>query len=284
MEAKGAVEHSMEKAVESAIDREVPMHRHSGRCMKLIRQMVAEGEETIMECKQSLMHSISPSRVIVTTKRLIIVKPSFWGLYLGHDIISPTEYSIIPYKNLISVIVSRGRLLSTIHLRIHGFTDSASSAKDEGEMRGIRSSAAVRLVKFLEEIIEYREDEYKEEAPYAREERGKIPEERLLATEDAVRRVSEGSSMLIWLGVEPVDYVSAILGVGKERILHMDTSEIAAKDSIEIEQLRNCIFVSYGSTMGSHMAHFLKTKYGVDSYVLREGIVGAARGYFTRRQ
>jgi hypothetical protein len=38
---------------------------------------MTEGEETIMEARQSYFRSLSPDRVILTNKRIIIARPSF---------------------------------------------------------------------------------------------------------------------------------------------------------------------------------------------------------------
>jgi hypothetical protein len=132
------------------------------RCLKLFAHILTNDERTVMEIRQSYLQSVSPDRVVVTNKRVIIVRPSFWGLWAGHNIISPTEISLVPYKNIISVVMSRGRILSTIHMRIHGFTDATSAIRNEGVIMGVSIGDAIKLTNYLEEIIEAREERAKD--------------------------------------------------------------------------------------------------------------------------
>ena len=150
----------MEERLENVQRERADSHVHSDRCKKLFAHMLTDDEWTIMEVRQSYLASISPDRIIATSKRVIIVRPSFWGLWGGHNVISPTELSMVPYKNIISVVMSRGKIFSTIHMRIHGFTDASSAMRNEGMIEGIRHEDAVKLTNYLEGIIEAREDPY----------------------------------------------------------------------------------------------------------------------------
>jgi len=288
--AEGSGSQTEHNRVQGAIDslvKESSTHRHSARCMSLIKHLLTSGEDTILECKQSYLHSISPARVIATTRRIIIVRPSFWGLYLKHDLISPTEYSIIPYKHLISVMMSRGKILSTIHMRIHGFTDSTSSLKDEGEVYGIRTSVAVKLAKFLEEIIEYQDDELmpKVETKLNRKiAPGLAVEIRRVSLQEAQSIVFGNSSKFVWLGLEPLDHVSSILKVEKARVIRSNIAAITDAPSEDLEQYRNCVFVDYHEFMGGKLVEFLKSNYDIDSYVLKDGIRGVAHAYFEQKR
>ncbi|HUB92779.1 MAG TPA: hypothetical protein VL945_02360 [Candidatus Saccharimonadales bacterium] len=277
------VEHRVERAM-AVLSKEKTTHKHGDRCLKLIKHIVTPGEETIMECKQSHFHSLSPTRIIATTRRIIVVRPSFWGLYLGHDLASPTEYSIIPYKHLISVIMSKGRLMSTLHMRIHGFTDTTSLMKDEGEIYGIRTPEAIKLARFLEEIIEYSGEDEKEEKR-ASELMGKGSQEAQNTKKVNLERskfLIESGSSFVWLGVEPLGYVSTILGVDKSKVIKTDTSEITSAGPEALQKFRNCIFVGYDGIMSDRVSSYLKRNHGIDSYVLEGGITNVAHEYFTK--
>ncbi len=278
-------EESVRKAMLSLEAKNAPPHSHGEKCYKLIRHIALAGEEIIFECKQSYLHSISPDMAIATTRRMIIVRPSFWGMYLGHDLVSPTEYSIIPYKHLISVMMSRGKMLSTIHMRIHGFTDATSSLSDEGEIYGIRTPQAVKLAKFLDEIIEYREEEeeYGMKYEHARHARSDAKDPRAISLEDAVSMVSSSKSKFAWIGVEPTEYVSAILGVGNESVVRITTAQITEGSKDQLSMLERCVFVSYGDETSLHLASFLKAKHGIDTYVLQGGIREVAHRYLAKR-
>lgn len=131
-------------------------HKHGRRCFRLICSLIGPGEETLVECKQSKLQSLSPARIIATTRRIVIVKPSFWGLYLGKDLFSSTEYNIIPYRHLTSVDLSRGRVLTTVQMNMEN-PDKGSGLVQEGRMEGIDSENAAKLVDFLGAVIERKE-------------------------------------------------------------------------------------------------------------------------------
>ncbi len=150
--------HKLEDRLEPIQQAHVDGHVHSDRCMKLFSHVLNDDEWTVMEVRQSYLATISPDRVIVTNKRLIVIRPSFWGLWGGHNIMSPTELSMVPYKNIISVVMSRGKILSTIRMRIHGFTDTSTAMRNEGTIEGVRHEDAVKLTNYLEDIVEAKEE------------------------------------------------------------------------------------------------------------------------------
>ena len=65
-------------------------------------------EKSLLIIKQSLLSDFAPSFVMATDKRLVIQNNSFWGLYLGHNFLTPTDSNFIPYKKITSVIHVRG--------------------------------------------------------------------------------------------------------------------------------------------------------------------------------
>ncbi len=129
-------------------------HVHSDKCLSLFGDSLEKNEVTLLEIKQSILAGIAPDRVVATDKRIIMVRPSFWKLYAGHTIASPTEVSYVPYHNLISVITTKGRIFATVHMRIHGFADESREMKKEGQINGVPIAEATRFTRFLEDIIE----------------------------------------------------------------------------------------------------------------------------------
>ena len=180
--------------------------------------------------------------------------------------------------------MSRGKLLSTIHMRIHGFTDTTSAMKDEGEIYGIKSKEAVKLARFLEEIIEYSDEEQREESrasEFARKEE-KLQQAVHKITMEKARELADGGSKFVWVGVEPLGYVSTILNIDKDKVMKANTSQITESAAQELEKFRGCIFVGYGGTMSERISSYLKRNHGIDSYVLEGGITRVAHEYFTR--
>lgn len=278
----GRVGYGVHKAV-AILKKESGTHVHGDRCLRLIKHLLAPDEETLIECRQSYLNNLAPARVIATTRRILVVKPSFWGLYVHHDILAPTEYNIIPYKNLISVIMTKGRILSTIHMRIHGFTESTGTT-NEGEVYGMRTKEAVRLANFLEEIIEYR-DEENEQAGYhvmwRAEEEKEYAAIKRISIDELRQIVNDGKAKVAWLGVEPVDYVSTILKIDKDKIIRTGINTISKESEDEIAKLKDCILVCYQGSMALHFALFLKKAHGMECSVLNNGIMSAAHSYFS---
>ena len=124
------MEASSEKAIKRAVSAleasGVKKHRHSIRCMNILRHVLYIGEDTITEARQSYLKSMAPTRLVATEKRLIIVDPSFWGLWTGHDVFDSTHYIIIPYKHIVSVTVSTGLLFATIKIHTTAGTGPSS--------------------------------------------------------------------------------------------------------------------------------------------------------------
>lgn len=275
----------LEKGVEKGIAllraRSVPPHRHGRRCAHLLGHVITENEETLFESKQSYLHTLTPGRVIATTRRIIIIRPSFFGLYLGHDLLSPTEYHIIPYKNIISVMLTKGRLLSTIHMRIHGFIDTMQ-AGNEGEVPGLRVYGAKLLANFLEEIIEYREEgELEGESAIRSAETGRAytygNDRSAKDIKEAKEIITQDRPRFIWLGIEPAEQVATTLGVVKEKVVRMNIEDITKSDETYASGFTDCIFVCYDGAMASRITKYLKERYNIDSYYLKHGIAALAR-------
>ncbi len=138
------------------------VHLHGERCTRMLGDVMTEGEETLMEVRQSYFRSLSPDRVVLTNKRIIIARPSFWGLYLGFNLFTATDISIVPYHHVISIVVTKGKWFSSLHMRIHGFTDAMTSAaiSQEGEIDGLKIISATRLALFVQDVIEGIEEDH----------------------------------------------------------------------------------------------------------------------------
>ncbi|MDE1823090.1 MAG: PH domain-containing protein [Candidatus Micrarchaeota archaeon] len=255
------------------------MHQHGVRCLRLIGHVLAHDEKTIIEVKQSYLNSISPDRIIATNKRIIIVRPSFWGLYIGRNLLSPTEFSMVPYKNVISVVVSKGKFLSTINMRIHGFTDASAAIRNEGVVNGIRTRQAEKFMDFIEEIVNTRRD-YGANGAKAD---GESAAMRIDAKEhayahsgigidEARRLVASSGKKMVWLGLEPLEYVAYLLGVSQENLTKRDPKEIMELEGERLKEFEGCIFVAYSDAVSEHVINELKEN-GVAAYNLRGGIL-----------
>ncbi len=255
------------------------MHKHNKLCQRHVEHVLAKDEEILFELRQSYLQSISPDRIIATNKRLIIVRPSFWGLYMGHDVLNPSELSFVPYRNVISIMMNRGKILASLHIRIHGFTDSSPEMGKEGNVEGVVIDMAVKFTRFIEEIVELMNEngEAKETAEYTYANSGNKEEHEGLSLDEAKEMVSKGDARFAWTGVEPIGEVAMLLGIKEDEIVKIDLNSIEEK---EIKEINKYIFIFYTWSMGSHIAKFLKEKHGVELHMLKHGIAEYARRKF----
>lgn len=282
---QSSFERAMNRAVNSLKSHGIPLHVHSQRCVNILRHVLYKDEETVLEARESYLRSIAPFRIVATKKRLILVRPSFWGLYMGHDITSPTHYAIVPYKYIIGVSLSKGPLFSSIKIHTSGGVDPGISvtASGEDEIHGVDTKQAVMMTSFIEEVIEYEDEEEKAEekgaaAPKAAE-RQKPQAASGYGTPIAESRslVNAGKAKFVWLGVEPLDDVARVLGVKKDDIIQLSGSHLLKHTDAEISALGNIILVSYDGIMGEHTAKLMKKRFGAEPRVLRGGMIEAAR-------
>ena len=246
----------------------IPCHIHGRRCMNLLRHMLYSDEETLLEVKQHTVQSISPIRVVATNKRLIVVYPSFWGLWTGYDLISPTTYAILPYKYIIGVSMSRGKMLSSIKVHTSGSVDAGSQVKDNSEVQGIKTENAITMTRLLEEIIEYIENIPEPNAHM----QPQAVKNNVVTLHEAKRIIDEKNSKFVWVGIEPVLYVSRLLNVPKESILVINPTKVNSYTEEEAAALDGSVIVSYDGILSMHLSIFLKYKFGAEIYALEGGI------------
>ncbi len=250
----------------------IPIHVHSRRCMNLLKHVLYHNEETLLEAKQHSFQSVSPVRVVATNKRLIVVYPSFWGLWTGYDLVSPTTYAILPYKYIIGVSMSRGKMLSSIKVHTSGSVDSGSQINDNGEVHGIKTGSAITMARLLEEIIEYIEESPDELSARVRNESSGHLKNNIVGLGEAKKIVSVKRSKFVWVGIEPVAYVARLLGVPKEAVLPINPTKVNSYTEEEATALDGSVIVSYDGVLSMHLSIFLKYKFGTDIYALEGGI------------
>jgi len=265
------IHQGVHKAKSSLKERGIPRYQHSPRCMKLLQHILYKDEETLLEAKQHPLQSISPVRMVATNKRLILVYPSFWGLWTGYDLISPTTYAILPYKYIIGVSMSRGKMLSSVKIHTSGSVDTGSEVKDTSEVHGIKTMNAIEMTKVLEEIIEYIEEPSQNGNHRLHHEVHDMGHS-VLNLADAKKLVSDRATKFVWVGIEPTQYVGRLLGVPKEHIIVINPTKINSYSEEEAAALEGSVIVSYDGILSMHISVFLKYKFGTDIYSLEGGI------------
>jgi hypothetical protein len=280
MVEQSSIERAINRAIASLTAKGVRRHQHGRQCMNILRHVLYADEVTILEARQSGFVSLAPTRIVATKKRLIIVDPSFWGLHTGRDISDSTEYTIIPYRYVISVTISKGLFFSSI--TIHTSSGSDNNAKGASEIHGIDHLSALNMATFIEEIIEFEgaeEETEKGAASRRRQEDAPIYSRpnmtEGISLEEARPLVLKGARFL-WTGVEPIEDVARLLGTEKANIIAMSGSHLLKLTKVELEKMPQLVIISYDGIMAVHTANQLKKKFGVEAKVLRGGIMAVA--------
>lgn len=225
--------------------------------MQNIEKFLHKNETVFLKLRQSYLSSISPDTIVLTDKRVIIIHNSFWGLYTGHNIISPTRISTVMLNNIMGTTNSNGKILATVQIRIRGSGEETESPGSGWHIEGIRIPSAQKLSNLLEEYLET--------------DSGKVLEVDLAFAKSLV---DGDKSSIIWLGVEPIDYVAYLLEMDPKKITRVNPIEITNMSPEGIKDLQGKIFVCYSGSVSSQIAKLLKDEYNVKSFVLSGGLTG----------
>jgi hypothetical protein len=257
--------------------------------MNIIGDVLLKDEETIMEVRQSFLYSLAPDRIIVTNRRLILSRPSFWGLYTGTNMLSPTELSVIPYHNLVSVIFTSGRVFATIHMRIHGIADTNEALKTEGALDGVTKEDARIFTRFTEDVIESlpfiagqdgsvttnpNQRKWAQQHVQAEE----LPAElKLINLSKALDILSKKNACFIWLGSGAIsERMLQALKVDSSRVRSLDVLSISALGKEELQKLQYCVLVSDDGSVATYVSKALRRDYAINTYVLEGGLQALA--------
>ncbi len=272
----GRFDNAVKKAREVLSDEEIVKHQHSDTCRRLVKNVLYKDEELILEVKQRLFASIAPGRIFATERRLIIVKPSFWGLYVGKDLVSPTKFDIIPYQYVLGVSITKRLLMSAIKIHHTGMTGPAM----ELGISGLKNRDAIALAQFVEEVIEYESSGAERKGARFKEWPGVLhgKEQYLkIDLEQAVRYVTQEGHRFVWLGVEPAKDVARALGVSEQSIILIDGLALTRSSKAVVEKYASDVLVSYDGVLSRHVARTLGSKFNVQMRILDGGIIAAEK-------
>ena len=128
------------------------------RITEEVNTIISPSETIVLVLRQSILSSIAPDAVVVTDRRVIIVHHSFWGLYLKFDLLSPTKMNIVPFKNMMSVSITKGKFLATLLLRILGSAQSTDETKFEWDVFGLNINDALKATNTIGRLLEGRSE------------------------------------------------------------------------------------------------------------------------------
>lgn len=263
--------------------------------------LLEKGEQILLMIRQSLISDIAPAFIVGTNKRIIIINNSFWGLYANHNILTPTDSNIILYRQITSVMVVRGRIFSSVNIRILGGFESQMSAqkKTEGEIDGLWEKDAVKLAQFIDSRVSEKQRQ-EETGPEFMQKQAEKLNPRLsvhlklyyaykgilngndiaikeLDMDQAQALINTGRSKFVWLGTEPVSHIAELISVSEDRVLRLDPDEIEDLGRDIVKSFDGCVFMCYNGNVSKYVSKYLKKEHNIDSYSLKGGLVGAIK-------
>ncbi len=270
----------------------VPIREHKLDYRSQLKHVLYRDEKILLEVAQSKLEVLTPILLVATNKRLIIIYPSFCGMYFNMDILNPTTYSIIPYRYIIGVSISKGKMLSSIKIHTSGSIDTGSQIKDVDEVHGIPSKRAIAMTNFLGELIQLTEEDHKKLSSGMIYNNNKVTEETQsynleikqdrfnpdllipqIELEKAHELIKENNVPIVWLGLESKDYISKILKVNQDIIKKININEIEKWSKEDILAMEGAVLLSYDGIMSLHVASLLRDKYGLVTYIIRGGLL-----------
>lgn len=125
--------------------------------LKLVQKVLWPDEDVVGTIKQRRIGPggsvVTPTTVVMTNKRLIIVNRASMGLR--------QDYEVIPFTAIVSVRLEHGIISSTVFIRVQGYENDRgllSGGKQEGEIDGLRNRDAVEFADFVNKKLEERLD------------------------------------------------------------------------------------------------------------------------------
>ena len=97
---------------------------------------------------------------------------------------------------------------------------------------------------------------------------------------EAVEISKRENKSLVWLGREPVGYISELLGLGAESFSKKDPEEIVYMDKERLKQFDGCVLVCYHGNTSGFISRFLKKQHAIKSYSLKGGITAVVGEIF----
>ena len=229
--------------------------------MEEVNDFLLPGETVLMTSRQSYLSSVSPDRIYVTDKRLILIHHSFWGLYFGHNIFDATRVDMVKYDSVKGVIITKGKILSSLKIRSRIGTETAEPSSEWG-IDGIRHHEAEIMLNLVQDLVENR---------------GAVRIESF-GLEEAKEVVDAEHTRFLWLGVQDYQAALGVMQVRREKIGQLLPSEIDRLSKAQVEALKGCILVDYNGSLSASVAKYLKKEYNVETFTLKGGLYAVRHG------
>lgn len=139
---EAAVEHAVKRAYQDSGN----AYKLSKKYSHIIKEYLEPEERILLGARQSRLASLSPSILLATNKKLMFLNPSFWRLHTGHVIFKVSNIQFIPYPVIMRISFTRGRRLSSIHIKTLG--GGTININD------LKIKEAKLLLSFIEDVVE----------------------------------------------------------------------------------------------------------------------------------
>lgn len=96
----------------------------------------------------------------------------------------------------------------------------------------------------------------------------------------ALKLSKNNGSMLVWLGTEPVDYISRLLGIEDKSMSRENPEEIIYSDTKSLKRFDGCIFVCYHGNTSGFLSRFLRKQHAINTYNLKGGVTAVVGEIF----
>lgn len=117
-----------------------------GQYSWILKRAMLPDEKILLGARQSYFDNLAPGLLLITNKRIITLKPSFWGLYLKMNLSNPSQAAYYQYKNITGIIFTKGYFLCSLTLQRQG--DSLVI------INGLRYTEDKSVINFIEKIVE----------------------------------------------------------------------------------------------------------------------------------
>lgn len=97
---------------------------------------------------------------------------------------------------------------------------------------------------------------------------------------ESVEHARRKGSMLVWIGPEPADYISGLLGLEPGTMAELKPHVAMAMDEKEAMAYKDCVFVCYHGRTSKYLAHIMNERHGIRSVSMKGGVAAVVGEIF----
>ncbi|MCL5100439.1 MAG: rhodanese-like domain-containing protein [Candidatus Marsarchaeota archaeon] len=90
--------------------------------------------------------------------------------------------------------------------------------------------------------------------------------------EESLSIAKKHNTKLVWLGREPAEYISELLGLHEGDIIKAEPSDFLSSSGEQLKRFENSVLVCYHGNTSMYVAKFLKQKHNITSYSMKGGV------------